>query len=419
MNTREQFMQRMTLMAAVATIALAGLVQSAAAQVAVQGTVTAAPEEAAALPIPRLPDGKPDFQGTWYKSRGYQPNGTVVVAPGGGRAAAEPGNTAGNQPQGGAGAAAGGGGAAGTGPNPFGLSSAENAEVFLLHGVKIPYRPEAMQEKRWRAVNQYLDGEPRCHLAGVPRSAEQPPYPHMIIQDDKTVTILYEYVHEPRIIPITSEPHPKNYRAWDGDSRAHWEGDTLVIDVSNFNGRSWLDMTGNFVDENLHVVERYTMTSGNTYLYEAILTDPTVFTEPLKISFELVRQKDEDQIIEYSCLEGESDRQHYTAQTGGVKADAFRDTAVSTVVHAGEATSVHGCLRGDLVDGAVKYSLELRPKGKVPVSLAAGAQQGLRELVDRDVWLNGSWKAQPGKSPFEVTSARAQAEGCAWDGKSP
>jgi hypothetical protein len=424
MNTLEQSMRRAMRVAAAAAIALVGMVQTGAAQAPV---VVAPPPDSAHVPIPRLPNGKPDFQGTWFKARGYQPNGTVIGSFGG----VDPSNTAGGQRQGGAGAPAGGGAAAGGRPGggagnatsggngAFGLSSAQNADVFLLRGVKVPYTPAAIQEKRWRAVNEYLDGEPRCHIAGVPRSAEQPPYPHYIIQDDNTVTILYEYVHELRIIPITNEPHPKNYWAWDGDSRAHWEGDTLVVDVTNFNGRSWLDMTGNFVDENLHVVERYTMKDGNTYLYEAIVEDPSIFSEPLKISFDVKRQKDADQIIEYSCLEGESDRQHYTAQTGGTKADAFQSSAVASNVHAGEATRVHGCLRGDLVNGAVNYSLELRPKGKVPVSLASTAKQGLRELVDRDVWLNGSWKGNPGKSPFEVTAARAQAEGCAWDGKSP
>src|SRR5262249_58492003 len=101
----------------------------------------------------------------------------------------------------GAGAGGGGGGARGTGAT----------NEFFLRGVRIPYLPEAIREKTWRQMNQYMDGEPRCHLAGVPRAAEQPPYPHAIIQDENYLTILYEYVHEPRIIPLDNSYLRRNY----------------------------------------------------------------------------------------------------------------------------------------------------------------------------------------------------------------
>src|SRR5207244_62781 len=101
--------------------------------------------------------------------------------------------------------------------------------------------------------------------------------------------------------------------------RGRWEGNTLVVDVTNFNGRTWLDMTGNFVDENLHVVERYTLKDASTYTYEATITDTTVFSETWKIKFDVRRQPQSEQLLEYSCLEGEGDREHYTEDAGGLK----------------------------------------------------------------------------------------------------
>ena len=107
----------------------------------------------------------------------------------------------------------------------------------------------------------YEDPEARCHLPGVPRALDQPGglYPVQIIQDEKSVALLHEAMHDVRIIPTDNSAHPRNYWAWDGDSRGRWEGDTLVVDVSNFNGRTWLDMAANFVDENEHVVERFSL----------------------------------------------------------------------------------------------------------------------------------------------------------------
>jgi hypothetical protein len=243
---------------------------------------------------PRLPDGHPDMQGLWYKfvSEGFDPlfigllDG-AAVGRGGGR------------------------GGAGRAPAP-------GATGFLRPGVPIlPYLPAAAALKKDRAEHHMFDDpEAHCHIPGVPRGTEQPPYPFQIIQDEKYFTILYEAMHDVRIIPMDHSRHPKNYRAWDGDSRAHWEGDTLVIDVSNFNGRTWLDMEADFVDENEHVIERYTLTDANTIAYEATITDPTVFSHPWTMNLTLKRRPKSDQIIEYSCLEGERDLQHYTQKEG-------------------------------------------------------------------------------------------------------
>jgi hypothetical protein len=256
-----------------------GPARTATAQAA--PTPPAAPPGAAALP--RLPDGHPDLQGLWLKSAGgFQ--GLFIGSLEGTNFAA-------------------GGGARGPAPPRY------------------KYTPEAEAEMRDRQRRNYDDPEARCHLPGVPRALDQPAglYPVQIIQDEKSVALLHEAMHDVRIIPTDNSPHPRNYWAWDGDSRGRWEGDTFVVDVANFNGRAWLDMEGNFVDENEHVLERFTLVDRDTILYQATVTDPTVFVEPVEMRFTLKRVPPEQQILEYSCLEGERSLQHYTEEDGGKK----------------------------------------------------------------------------------------------------
>jgi hypothetical protein len=252
----------------------------------------ATPSRRADSALPRLPDGHPDLQGLWMKSAGgYQGlfigslDGTNFAAPGGGRGDGRGGRGAGGAPP------------------------------------QYEYTPEAEAERKDRLRRGYEDPEARCHLPGVPRSLDQPAglYPVQIIQDQKYVALLHEAMHDVRIIPTDNSRHPRNYWAWDGDSRGRWEGDTLVVDVSNFNGRTWLDMAGNFVDENEHVLERFTLIDHDTILYEATVTDPTVFVKPVQMRFTLKRVPAEQQILEYSCLEGERSLQHYTDEDGGKK----------------------------------------------------------------------------------------------------
>ncbi len=232
-------------------------------------------------PLPRLPDGHPDLQGLWLKSAGgFQ--GLFIGSLEGTNFAAR-----------------------GGGPPPR----------------QYEYTPEAAAEKLDRERRRFEDPEARCHLPGVPRALDQPAglYPVQIIQDENQVALLHEAMHDVRIIPTDNSAHPQNYWAWDGDSRGRWEGDTFVVDVSNFNGRTWLDMEGNFVDENEHVLERFTLIDRDTILYEATVTDPTVFVKPVEMRFTLKRVPAEQQILEYSCLEGERSLQHYTEEDGGRK----------------------------------------------------------------------------------------------------
>ncbi len=138
-----------------------------------------------------------------------------------------------------------------------------------------------------------------------------PPFPIEIVEDSNDVVLLSETEHSVRIIPLDGRPHPKNYRSWSGDSRGHWEGDTLVVDVAGFNGRTWLDQAGNIVDQNEHVVERYTMTAPDTIVYEARVDDPTIYSRPWTLRISLRRQPAGTELIEYDCIEGERSEVHY------------------------------------------------------------------------------------------------------------
>ena len=238
--------------------------------------------------LPRLPDGHPDLQGLWLKSAGgFQGlfigslDGTNFAAPAAARA---------------------GGGA----PPRRSTST----------------RPRPRPSRRDRQRRDYEDPEARCHLPGVPRALDQPAglYPVQIIQDENYVALLHEAMHDVRIIPTDNSPHPRNYWAWDGDSRGRWEGDTFVVDVSNFNGRTWLDMAGQFRRRErararaIHVWSIATRSSTRP-------PSPTrrSSSKPIEMRFTLKRVPPEQQILEYSCLEGERSLQHYTEEDGGKK----------------------------------------------------------------------------------------------------
>jgi hypothetical protein len=89
-----------------------------------------------------------------------------------------------------------------------------------------------------------------------------------------------------------------------GWSRGHWEGETLVIDVTGFDDQSWFDRAGNFHSDALHVTERYTATGPDHLLYEATIDDPKTFTRPWKMSMPLYRRVEKNaQLLEYICVE--------------------------------------------------------------------------------------------------------------------
>ena len=181
----------------------------------------------------------------------------------------------------------------------------------IVEGGAIPYLPSALAKRRQNFANRRVDDpEVKCQMPGVPRITYMP-YPFQIAQTAKQVTILYEYVHTFRNIYLDS-PHPKGpINWWMGDSRAKWDGDTLVVDVVHFTDQTWLDRSGNFHSDALHVIERYTRTAPDHMLYEATIEDPSVFSKPWKISMPLYRRQEANaRLLEYECyayLETERD----------------------------------------------------------------------------------------------------------------
>ena len=182
----------------------------------------------------------------------------------------------------------------------------------VVEGNEIPYQPWAARQKQDNFKNRAsLDSEVKCYQLGVPRVAYSG-HPFQILQSaaaDK-ITILYEYAHTNRFIYTKNTTHPKGpIEWWMGDSRGHWEGDTLVVDNVHFNDQTWFDEAGDFHSEDLHVVERYTLTDADHIDYEVTIEDPKVFTKPWKMNMILYRHKEKNfQLLDYECYAFDDDQ---------------------------------------------------------------------------------------------------------------
>ena len=168
---------------------------------------------------------------------------------------------------------------------------------------KIPYKPEALAQKKDNAAKRATaDPLNKCWMPGVPRLMYVP-YPFQIVQsaNQPVMPILSQYVHVIRNVNMTGE-HLDGLDLWLGDTRAHWEGDTLVTDVADFNDQTWFDAAGNYHSGDLKVTERFTRTAPDTITYEATMTDPKVLTKPFKISLPVTLHTEKNfQIMEYEC----------------------------------------------------------------------------------------------------------------------
>ena len=185
----------------------------------------------------------------------------------------------------------------------LGAVGAVPPSLGVVEGDEIPYKPEALAVKKENRQNWLSrDPEIKCYLPGVPR-ATYIPQPFQIFENAHEIFIAYQYDGAVRNIYL-KDPGPAPVDSWMGQSVGHWEGDTLVVDVTGFNDKSWFDRAGNYHSDALHVIERYTRTSPDIISYQATIEDPHVFTRPWKISMPLYRRQEKNaQLLEFKCVE--------------------------------------------------------------------------------------------------------------------
>jgi hypothetical protein len=224
-------------------------------------------------PVPRTADDKPDFTGVWQG--GSSRVGTWEEA--------------------------------NTGPGVGGAIVARPATP----PEKPPYQPWAaakvLEMYNRRGID---DPEARCAAPGVPRITTIGLFPLQFLQTPRAIAIMYEVFHVFRIIPIDAK-HPDDLEpSYMGDSVGHWEGDTLVVDVTGFNDKTWLGPVGTFHSEALHVVERYTRVDYNTITYDVTMEDPNVFTKPWH-THSTIMLRNGTRLREYECAENNADMDYY------------------------------------------------------------------------------------------------------------
>jgi hypothetical protein len=227
--------------------------------------------QAPAYRAPRTPDGKPDLSGIWQALN--EANWDIE-----GHAAA-PGRVL-----------------------ALGAVDAVVPGLGVVEGGPLPYLPEAAAKKKENFEKRLtLDPVIKCYLPGVPRATYMP-QPFQIIQSPQYIMMVHQFAGAVRTIYMQHMDAPAD--SWMGWSNGHWEGETLVVDTTDFNDKTWFDSAGNFHSDELHVVERFTATSPDHLNYEVTIEDPKVFSRPWKMSMPLYRRKEKNaQILEFRCVE--------------------------------------------------------------------------------------------------------------------
>jgi hypothetical protein len=222
--------------------------------------------------IPRTADGKPNFTGIWQTMN--TANWDIQTHP------------------------------AKAGPVvALGAAFSIPGGIGVVEGEQIPYLPEALKKKQENAANWLTrDPEIKCYMPGIPRATYMP-YPFQIVQSQNTVLMAYEFASASRVIRMNSQeksPAP----AWMGWSIGRWDGDTLVIEVTDHMEETWFDRAGNHHSDALKVTERYSMIDANTLNYEVLIEDPKTFSRPWKMRMPIHRRRDANaQLMEYKCVE--------------------------------------------------------------------------------------------------------------------
>ena len=185
---------------------------------------------------------------------------------------------------------------------PFGAAGGVPGSIGVVDGDgQIPYNPDALLQKQDNGAH-WLDRDPelKCQLPGVPRAMYMP-YPYQIVQSTDKIHIFFAFSNAARVIhldDVAPSPVPQSM----GHSVGRWDGDTLVVEVGDFNGRTWFDRAGNFHTDALRLIERFTLIDEHAIHYEVTIEDPNVFTRPWTISMPLYRRLEPDmQVLHYRC----------------------------------------------------------------------------------------------------------------------
>lgn len=173
----------------------------------------------------------------------------------------------------------------------------------VVEGGSIPYQAWAVQQRQENFENLLTrDPEVKCFMPGLPRATYMP-YPFQIVQSTGRILVIYEYASANRNIYL-EDVGPPPVDTWMGHSVGRWDGDTLIVEVTDQLADTWFDRAGNFHGSALRVTERYTPISADHLQYEATIEDPDVFTRPWTIRMPLYRRQEADvQLTEYKCVE--------------------------------------------------------------------------------------------------------------------
>lgn len=317
------------LLVVTAIAALVSITSAAAQTTASAAHPSGAPAKHASSKVPRTADGHPDLEGIWNSSsvtpleRPVELGTKAFYTPAEAKAYEQARNKELNRDRRDGSAAVDASRAYNEGWFDRGTTLGFNLRTSRIidppDGRFPPFTPEA--QKRYDQAHAHFAAHPadgpedrplfdRCLVftqSGPPMIPGNYNNNYQIVQTPKYVAILSEMPHQTRIIPIGEHAAalPPSVTQWEGDSRAHWDGDTLVVDTSNvrFNDRSHFGTQyDGMTDENLRITERFTRTGPDTLIYQATVNDPTVYTKPWTI--ELPMAKTDEPIYEYACHEG-------------------------------------------------------------------------------------------------------------------
>ena len=198
------------------------------------------------------------------------------------------------------------------------VSTRQTSLVIEPSDGRVPLTPLAESKRDYNLAHNsdsyiYMSPWDRCITRGAPAGMFPAGYnnAYQIVQTPGYVLLTAEMIHESRIIPLNTRGHlPPGLRQWNGDSIGHWEGNTLVVETTNYNGKGWIATSaaggrikGVPQTADLHVVEKFTRTDPGTILYQVTLDDPNMFSRAWTVQIPLTREENY-RIYEYACHEG-------------------------------------------------------------------------------------------------------------------